>query len=451
MDEPVEASVPEPLPCVPRSTCVSEMGTEFGVQLHMGNRAEPAHGSRWSRTKGNRRLYGGSPSRALVLAIVASSFWGCLSPIELNRTVIAYDAVANDTLARQLILNIARASNDEPLHFTGLSNIAATFNFQVSAGATPPLGGTEGGFILSPIFGTVWAENPTFSIVPIEGEEFTKRLLTPFPETILTLLLRQGADVDLVLRMMAGEYRTNEAGQKVSYYNKPSDMMGYAMFRRIVLQLSTVQDRNALFADPLIFDESWTMPAASLSPEALQSLVKDLSVSYEEKTHSYRITKRTIGRIIVTNYHPSVLSNDERMRLNDEAAENLEDELMIDIRPGYVGGEYPLHGKFRLRSFSNVIGFLGRAMSEDPEYDVAPDPRTPATSENPVFTLGMVEADSAPRGAGRVVKYGGHYYALRADEGYQWNKKAFYLLYQLFEMTVVKSAQGAAPLITISK
>ena len=64
----------------------------------------------------------------------------------------------------------------------------------------------------------------------------------------MTLLLRQGADVDLVLRMMAGEYRTEEGGQKVSYYNKPSDKVGYAMFRRIVLQLSTIQDRSALFA-----------------------------------------------------------------------------------------------------------------------------------------------------------------------------------------------------------
>jgi hypothetical protein len=30
-----------------------------------------------------------------------------------------------------------------------------------------------------PIFGGSVAENPTISIAPIEGEEFTKRLLTP--------------------------------------------------------------------------------------------------------------------------------------------------------------------------------------------------------------------------------------------------------------------------------
>ena len=383
--------------------------------------------------------------------LVSVALGGCIAPIALDRAVMSYDSVADDTVSRQLILNIARAHNNEPLHFTALSNIAATFNFQVTAGATPPLGGAEGGFALAPVFGTIMAENPTFSIVPIEGEEFTKRLLTPFPESILTMLLRQGADVDLVLRLMAGEFRTESEGKKVTYYNKPSDSVGYPAFRRVVLHLSTIQDRNTLYAEPLIFEDSWTMPAASVTPETLQSLEKDYSVTYDGKARSYRIAKRTVGRIIITNYDPKVLSNDERAQLNDEAEQNLDDELMLDIRADQPGGEYPLHGKFRLRSFYNVISFLGRAMGEEPEYDVPGDPRTPKTSENPVFTLGLVETDSRPRGADRTIKYDGHYYAVRPETGYQWNRKAFLLLYQLFEMTVVKLPQSAAPTITIAK
>jgi hypothetical protein len=295
------------------------------------------------------------------------------------------------------------------------------------------------------------AENPTFSIVPIEGEEFTKRLLTPFPESILTMLLRQGGDVDLVVRLMASEYRTALDGKKTTYYNKPSDSEGYPVFRRVALHLSTIQDRNSLYAEPLIFQENWTMPAAAVTPEALQSLEKDLSVTYDPKTRGYRISKRTVGRIIITNYDPAVLSNAERMQLNNEAEQNLDDELIVDVRPGFVGGEYPLHGKFRLRSFYNVIGFLGRAMGEEPEYDVSADPRTPPASENPVSTLRVVESDSAPAGADRTVRYAGYYYAVSPETGYQWNRKAFLLLYQLFEMTVVKLPQGTAPSITIAK
>ena len=385
------------------------------------------------------------------MAVFAVAWSGCLPALQLNRTVMAYDAIATDALCRQLILNIARARHDEPLHFTALSNIAATFNLQLNAGATPPLGGLDGGAgNLSPIFGGSWSDNPTFSIVPVEGEEFTKRLLTPFPESTLTLLLRQGADVDLVLRMMAGEFRTDLDGTRVTYANKPSDRAGYTTFRRVVLQLSSIQDRGALYAEPLIFTESWTVSAESVTPEVLQSLEKEFIVKREPGSSGYRITKRTVGRIVITNYDPEVLTNDQRRALHEEAEHNLDDELVVDIRAGYTGGEYPLHGKFRLRSFANMIDFLGHALGEDPEYDVSPHSRTPSVNENPAFTLGLVESSRPLRASERAVRYHGHYYALAPDAGYQWNKKAFVLLYQLFQMTVVKPA-SAAPSITIAK
>ena len=82
-----------------------------------------------------------------------------------------------------------------------------------------------------------------------------------------------------------------------------------------MLHLSTIQDRNSLYVEPLIFEESWTQPAASVTPEALQALEKEFSVTYEPNERSYRITKRTIGRIIITNYDPAVLTNEERTAL----------------------------------------------------------------------------------------------------------------------------------------
>jgi len=273
----------------------------------------------------------------------------------------------------------------------------------------------------------------------------------PFPESTLTLLLRQGADVDLVLRMMSGEFRTDNEGEKVSYLNMPADHIGYPMFRRIVLHLSTLQDRNALYVEPLIFEDSWTLPVASVTPEALLALEKELSITLDPKAKVYRVTKRTIGRIIVTNYDPSSLSNEERAKLNDEAEQSLDDELMVDVRYGHTGGEYPLHGRFRLRSFANVISFIGRGLTEDPEYDVPRDPRTPATSENPSFTLALVASDSKPRDVSRSINYEGRYYALAPESGYAWNKKAFLLLYQLFQLSVAKLGAGTGPSITIAK
>ena len=114
------------------------------------------------------------------------------------------------------------------------------------------------------------------------------------------------------------------------------------------------------------------------------------------------------------------------------------------------GGEYPLHGRLRLRSFHEVVTFIGRGIEEEPEVDVPPDPRTPAITENPVRTLEIVEARESPPGADLSVQWRGYHYAVREQSGYQWNKKAFSLLYQLFQMSM--SPVGATgPAITIAK
>ena len=47
------------------------------------------------------------------------------------------------------------------------------------------------------------AENPTITIVPITGEEFTKRVLRPLDEDKFEFLVRQGYDINMVLRLMA--------------------------------------------------------------------------------------------------------------------------------------------------------------------------------------------------------------------------------------------------------
>ena len=189
----------------------------------------------------------------IILALCGQQ--GCLSPMALDHAVIAYDKTTTDILSKLILLNIARSHQHLPMHFTGVSNIAATFNFQFNAGATPALTG-ENGALMTPVFGGTMSENPTISIVPIEGEEFTRRLLTPFQENKLTMLLRQGADVDLILRLLAGELRINGGRQSDVYLNKPNDAEGYRLFRQAVLHLSSIQDRHKLFVEPLMFEQA---------------------------------------------------------------------------------------------------------------------------------------------------------------------------------------------------
>src|SRR5580765_3158938 len=68
----------------------------------------------------------------IVIAILGLG--GCASTIALDHAVIAYDTTTADSISKQLLLNIARARYNEPIHFTAISNIAATYKLAVNAG-----------------------------------------------------------------------------------------------------------------------------------------------------------------------------------------------------------------------------------------------------------------------------------------------------------------------------
>ena len=85
----------------------------------------------WSRSfRAGSRLVLAS----LTVVLLAASVAGCASTIALDRAVMAYDTTAADSVAKQLLLNIARARHNQPMHFTAISSIAATYKFSANAG-----------------------------------------------------------------------------------------------------------------------------------------------------------------------------------------------------------------------------------------------------------------------------------------------------------------------------
>jgi hypothetical protein len=376
---------------------------------------------------------------------------GCLSPVTLTRAVIAYDDAITESQSKQLLVNIARAQHHQPIHFTGVSNVAATFDFRFTAGATPALTGDASRSILPVIGGSV-AENPTISIAPIEGEDFTKRVLTPFSQSKLTLLLRQGVDIDLLLRLMAKELRLKGNEGAVPYRNNPSDHIGYEMFRRVVLHLSAIQDHNNLHVEPMLIERSWTIPAESITAEGFKALEQEYQVTYNRQDKTYTLRKQVEGGTLITNYDPDLLSKEERLRLQSEDEQVLVNDVTFDIRPGHYGGDWPLKGDFRLRSFNAMLNFLGLSIAEEPEYHVDKDSRTPEVAENPIKTMDLVVSPSSLSGLDLAMKSHGQYYAVNTTGPQaRWNREAFKLLSQLFQMTVTEVPRAGVPSITIAK
>ncbi|MEW6246489.1 MAG: hypothetical protein AB1555_07250 [Nitrospirota bacterium] len=385
---------------------------------------------------------------------------GCLSPIAMHRAVIEYDRTVSYVEADLLLLNIARARHHRPVHFTAVSSVAATFDFRVNAGITGGLGRATDAAErpVSLEYSTSVSENPTITIVPITGEEFTKRVLRPLDEDKFEFLVRQGYDIDMVLRLMArGIALDGEDGPSI-LFNTPSQGEGYREFRRRLLHLAWLDTERKLFIGPILFEESQTV--RTNRPPNPDEVVAALEKGFrwegdgEGKVHTVR--RKAVGRLLVSNYDPSRLPNDERRRLHEEAQRFPPDYVLVDIRAGFPGGDYPLHGSILLRSMNAIIGFVARSIGEEAEFHVDPDPRTKAVARNPVRTLEIEESASKPSDSEFSVEFDKRYYSIRkfpVSEGMSpsWNQEAFAVLSNLFQMTVTDLTRFPTPAIAIAK
>jgi hypothetical protein len=72
----------------------------------------------------------------LLAGVITVAISGCVGPPVLERQVLGYDEVTKMLDEKLLLLNIARVSNQEPVHFTSTSSIAATFNWTATLGAS---------------------------------------------------------------------------------------------------------------------------------------------------------------------------------------------------------------------------------------------------------------------------------------------------------------------------
>ena len=386
---------------------------------------------------------------------------GCLSPIAMHRAVIEYDRTVHRVEAELLLLNIARARHYRPVHFTAVSSVAATFDFRVKAGVLGRIsrGSVSDDSLVDLNYGTEVAENPTVTIVPVSGEEFTKRILRPLDESHLNFLVRQGFDLSMVLRLLSlGILIDGDEEAPVILFNTPSRREEYTEFRRRLLHLAALDFQKRLHIAPIIYEEAFPVSLEKgLTPaEVVAAIDRGYRWSASTDDRPAILIRRVTGRLAITNYDLKRLANDERRRLNVEIDRLPPDHVFVDIRPGFPGGEYPLKGFILLRSFNSIISFVARGIAEDAGYHVDPDPRTGPVQRNPAHVLEIEESLSALKDAEFDVEFEGKYYSIRKfpiSEGMvpSWNQEAFAVLANLFQMTVTDVNNVRTPIISIPK
>jgi len=385
----------------------------------------------------------------LVTGAIAVAVSGCVGPPVLERQVLGYDEVTKALDEKLLLLNTARVSNEETVHFTSTSSIAATFNWITTLGVSGQVAESKGTNFLNLNIGGSASENPTFSISPISGKEFTERIATPFRDEIFEFLVFQGGIIDQVMRLMAAgiEVQTPD-GRFVRFIESdPRRPKEYEEFRRIAAHLQWLNDNRQLFVRPLVFEETLIADFKNIPRAEDINNGFNMGLRWRQKSNgNYELTRLKGGRVVVTNFDPMALTDQQRFELDEKIKKNPSGFVYLDIQPDGPGGNFPIQGAIKLRSMFQILNFIARGIRTAPEFDVSPDLPTEATA-GPAATLKINITDNPPDRRLPTIYYDGYYYSANDTV---WDKTTFLLLSVLFQTAVGKIENVGIP-ITIAK
>ena len=177
-------------------------------------------------------------------AVVAA---GCTTagPRALRTGRVAYNEVVNQTNNEQLLLNLVRLRyRDTPL-FLGVAGISTQYALEASAGADISGSDGEGFESYGGSLGIGYAEKPTISFSPLQGEKYVTEMLSPISAETIALLFHSGWNFDRIARCvvqgMNGVLNAPNASSPT-----PSAAPRYRDFQRATEQLRALQKRAQL-------------------------------------------------------------------------------------------------------------------------------------------------------------------------------------------------------------
>ena len=139
---------------------------------------------------------------------LATALCGCSA----SHVIDLYAADYRDTAATagdaQLLLNILRAKDDLPIHFSDLSVIHGSIQLTAGTGTTTlPFAHLTGSTTPSSVNPALSAtSSPTFDLGTLDTQDFTRGVLSPVDLNVIKQLFDQGIDARLLLMLFFSEY-----------------------------------------------------------------------------------------------------------------------------------------------------------------------------------------------------------------------------------------------------
>jgi hypothetical protein len=354
----------------------------------------------------------------------------CAGQKPLQAALIAYDQSLSSAQNQMLLLNIARAHRGRPLHFSTVAGIAATFDRRVEASFGAELGAGSANDLYLPGLGGSLSENPTLNVVPIQGQEFVRRLLAPLDEHNLAFFHHQGVDTALLLRLLVQAIivETPE-GRRFVKNSGTSAESGNSEFEAFVQRLAALSAESRLDIGPVPLEESWPLPAAE--PTSANDLADLIERGFRLDSGGKCLWRPRVGRTVLTNQDSSQLTLERRRQLQANAERYPSYCVRFELDADPNGPEQ--RGWIKLRSLAGILQVVGQEVERSTGSCLTILQNTAASPSELVS-----------------VHYLGQRYALQDDPAGQ-GRLALALLSALYQLTVSEVPGEPLPAITIAK
>jgi hypothetical protein len=238
------------------------------------------------------------------------------------------------------------------------------------------------------------------------------------------------------------------AGLFASLRTIHDDQQEYEEFRRIAAHLQWLNDNRQLFVRPLVFDETLIADFKNTPNAGDINNGFNMGLRWRQKPNgNYELTRLKGGRVVVVNFDPMALTDQQRSQLDEKIKKNPGGFVYLNIQRIGPGGNLPIQGAIKLRSMFQILAFIGTGMRIAPEFDVSPSVPSEETEARTIATLKINITDRPPDVKIPTVYYEGHYYSVNDTV---WDRTTFLILSILFQTTIGRIENIGIP-ITISK
>jgi len=401
-------------------------------------------------------------STAVVLA-------GCASfgPNTLSQTRLQYNEAVKTTTEQQLLLNIVRLRYTDTPSSLAVSGIAAQFEvtknvqiipFFVASGAEV----AKTWAAVLPQLGLGGADRPTFSLTPLDDQEFTRKLFTPLPLDGLVYLTKTTWPLRTVFSLYLENLNWIPNAQTASGPT-PKQAPVFEEFRRGIQALQVLQDRGQIVFGSEEKTETLggPLPAASVTA---RDLVEAAKSGYE-----YRLNEAGTHWLLVKRSPQPVLLVDPRAVDSPEMAEaarafrlkrglvryTITQEALTPF-PETFPGEGVTALDVETRSLLQALYYVSHGIDIPAEHiaaglvtvtrDAAGQPFDWRALTDGLFRVRALKGSDGPANAHVAVPYRGYWFYVEDSD--QDTKATFSLLMELSRLELAGKL-GSSPVLTL--